>query len=103
MENGTAGLSAQAESVRRKALSTCGCSVWLSHGELGVCWVLLVGAMLLARTCLQLRALVLGVDAENVISVETRVPLHRTRMDGLTSFPLCLPGKDFCATQINIV
>jgi putative ABC transport system permease protein len=47
-------------------------------GELAVCLVLLVGAMLFARTFVRLRAVDLGFDPENVISVETRVPIYRT-------------------------
>jgi predicted permease len=47
-------------------------------GELAVCLVLLVGAMLFAQTFLRLRAVDLGFDPENVISVETRVPIYRT-------------------------
>ncbi len=47
-------------------------------GELAVCLVLLVGAMLFAQTFVRLRALDLGFDPEHVISVETRVPIYRT-------------------------
>jgi putative ABC transport system permease protein len=47
-------------------------------GELAVCLVLLVGAVLFAQTFLRLRAVDLGFDPENVISVETRVPIYRT-------------------------
>jgi putative ABC transport system permease protein len=47
-------------------------------GELAVCLVLLIGAMLFAQTFLRLRAVDLGFDPENVISVETRVPIYRT-------------------------
>ena len=47
-------------------------------GELAVCLVLLVGAMLFAQTFLRLRAVDLGFDPEHVISVETRVPIYRT-------------------------
>ena len=47
-------------------------------GELALCLVLLVGAMLFAQTFLRLRAVDLGFDPENVISVETRVPIYRT-------------------------
>ena len=47
-------------------------------GELAVCLVLLVGAMLFAQTFVRLRAVDLGFDPEHVISVETRVPIYRT-------------------------
>lgn len=47
-------------------------------GELAVCLVLLVGAMLFAQTFARLRAVDLGFDPEHVISVETRVPIYRT-------------------------
>lgn len=47
-------------------------------GELAVCLVLLVGAMLFAQTFLRLRAVDLGFDPEHVISVDARVPIYRT-------------------------
>ena len=47
-------------------------------GELAVCLVLLVGAMLFAQTFVRLRAVDLGFDPEHVISVDTRVPIYRT-------------------------
>jgi putative ABC transport system permease protein len=47
-------------------------------GELAVCLVLLVGAMLFAQTFVRLRAVDLGFNPEHVISVETRVPIYRT-------------------------
>lgn len=47
-------------------------------GELAVCLVLLVGAMLFAQTFVRLRAADLGFDPEHVISVETRIPIYRT-------------------------
>jgi hypothetical protein len=47
-------------------------------GELAVCLVLLVGAMLFAQTFVRLRAVDLGFDPEHVVSVDTRVPLYRT-------------------------
>lgn len=47
-------------------------------GELAVCLVLLVGAMLFAQTFLRLRAVDLGFDPEHVLSVDTRVPIYRT-------------------------
>ena len=48
-------------------------------GELAVCLILVVGAMLFAQTFVRLRAVDLGFDPEHVISVETRVPIYRTR------------------------
>jgi putative ABC transport system permease protein len=48
-------------------------------GELAVCLVLVVGAMLFAQTFVRLQAIDLGFDPEHVISVETRVPIYRTR------------------------
>jgi putative ABC transport system permease protein len=47
-------------------------------GELAVCLVLLVGALLFAQTFVRLRAVDLGFDPEHVISVDTRVPMYRT-------------------------
>lgn len=47
-------------------------------GELAVCLVLLVGAMLFAQTFVHLMAVDLGFNPEHVISVETRVPIYRT-------------------------
>jgi len=47
-------------------------------GELAMCLVLLVGAMLFAQTFLRLRAVDLGFNPERVISIETRVPIYRT-------------------------
>ena len=47
-------------------------------GELAVCLVLVVGAMLFAQTFVRLQAIDLGFDPEHVISVETRVPIYRT-------------------------
>jgi putative ABC transport system permease protein len=47
-------------------------------GELAVCLVLLVGAILFAQTFVRLRAVDLGFDPEHVLSVEARVPIYRT-------------------------
>lgn len=47
-------------------------------GELAVCLVLLVGAMLLVQTFVRLKAVDLGFDPEHVISIEVRVPIYRT-------------------------
>jgi putative ABC transport system permease protein len=55
-------------------------------GELAVCLVLLVGAMLFAQTFLRLRAVDLGFDPEHVLSVEARVPnLSHTRAEPLAA------------------
>ncbi len=51
---------------------------WVLAGEFAVCLVLLVGAMLFARTFVNLRAVDLGFDPEHVISIETRVPIYQT-------------------------
>ena len=48
-------------------------------GELAICLVLLVGAMLFVRTLVRLNALDLGFDPAQVISIETRIPIYRTR------------------------
>ena len=48
-------------------------------GELAICLVLLVGAMLLVQTFVRLKALNLGFNPEHVISIDTRVPIYRTR------------------------
>lgn len=51
---------------------------WVLAGEFAVCLVLLVGAMLLARTFVNLRAVDLGFDPAQVISIDIRVPLYQT-------------------------
>lgn len=51
---------------------------WVLAGEFAVCLVLLVGAMLFARTFVNLRAVDLGFDPEHVIGIETRVPIYQT-------------------------
>lgn len=51
---------------------------WVLASEFAVCLVLLVGAMLFARTFVNLRAVDLGFNPEHVISIETRVPLYQT-------------------------
>lgn len=51
---------------------------WVLSAEFAVCLVLLVGAMLFARTFVNLRAVDLGFNPEHVISIETRVPLYQT-------------------------
>ncbi|MCW5556498.1 MAG: ABC transporter permease [Verrucomicrobiae bacterium] len=47
-------------------------------GELAVCLVLLVGAMLFAQTFVRLRTVDLGFNPEQVISVDARIPIYRT-------------------------
>jgi putative ABC transport system permease protein len=47
-------------------------------GELAMCLVLLVGAMLFARTFVRLKAIDLGFDPAHVISIEARIPIYRT-------------------------
>jgi predicted permease len=51
---------------------------WVLTGEFAVCLTLLVGAMLFARTFVNLRAVDLGFDPDHVISIETRVPIYQT-------------------------
>jgi putative ABC transport system permease protein len=51
---------------------------WGLACEFAVCLVLLVGAMLFARTFVNLRAVDLGFDPEHVLSIDTRVPIYQT-------------------------
>lgn len=51
---------------------------WVLAGELAVCLVLLVAAMLFARTFVNLRAVDLGFEPAHVISIDTRVPIYQT-------------------------
>jgi putative ABC transport system permease protein len=46
--------------------------------ELAICFVLLAGAMLFARTLIRLEAVDLGFDPNHVISIDARVPFFRT-------------------------
>jgi predicted permease len=46
--------------------------------ELAICFVLLAGAMLFARTLARLDAVDLGFDPNHVISIEARIPFFRT-------------------------
>jgi putative ABC transport system permease protein len=47
-------------------------------GELAMCLVLLVGAMLFIQTFVRLKTIDLGFDPEHVISIDARVPFYRT-------------------------
>ena len=47
-------------------------------GELALCLVLLVGAMLLTQSFVRLKAIDLGFDPAHVISIDARFPLYRT-------------------------
>jgi putative ABC transport system permease protein len=47
-------------------------------GELAICFVLLAGALLFARTLTRLEAVDLGFDPNHVISIEARIPFFRT-------------------------
>ena len=50
----------------------------LVAGQLGICLVLVAGAMLFIQTFSRLRAVDLGFSPEHVVSIDTRVPIFRT-------------------------
>ena len=47
-------------------------------GELAICLILLVGAMLFIQTFVRLQTIDLGFDPDHVISIDARVPIYRT-------------------------